>query len=189
MSRPDTVVDEAKARRGRLWQAILARFDEIAKQPNRGTSRSAAWYSDDGKCAARATVYQMDGTAIVYWIEAQVRGFNGQFQLGYGPRTGEVDVRVSESWHSNEPYWEDLIAKDADGRGVVIEGVHYRLGQNGDRPGPYNGFAGTRYDIEFDDGRRVTTHDLWYQGPVPPKFRDRLPDNARFVQPAPVVVS
>jgi hypothetical protein len=63
---------------------------------------------------------------------------------------------------------------------VVIDHVHYTLGKNGEKPSPYNGFAGQRHLIEFLDGRRVITYDLWYQGPVPPVFWDRLPDNARW---------
>ncbi|CAO0836086.1 putative protein OS=Streptomyces microflavus OX=1919 GN=Smic_80960 PE=4 SV=1 [Streptomyces microflavus] len=42
------------------------------------------------------------------------------------------------------------------------------------------GFGGRRFDIEFFDGRRVTTHDLWSQGTIPPKHRERYQDNARF---------
>jgi len=63
---------------------------------------------------------------------------------------------------------------------VVIDGEHYMLGDN---TAGMKGFGGRRFDIEFFDGRRVTTTDLWFQGVIPPKWRERFPDNARFVQP------
>ena len=41
--------------------------------------------------------------------------------------------------------------------------------------------AGRRFDIEFFDGRRVTTHDLWSGSDIPERYRAHLPDNARFL--------
>ena len=53
----------------------------------------------------------------------------------------------------------------------------------GDRTGPSDclGYGGQRFDIEFHDGRQVTTNDLWFGGEVPQRFLDRLPANARFL--------
>lgn len=60
---------------------------------------------------------------------------------------------------------------------VVIEGHAYGIGKEGS---PFPGFAGRRFDIEFHDGRKVTTHNLWSHGQVPERFRDRIKDNATF---------
>jgi hypothetical protein len=44
----------------------------------------------------------------------------------------------------------------------------------------WNGFSGAVFTIQFDDGRQVTTNNLWYNGPVPDRFLDRIPANAKF---------
>lgn len=65
---------------------------------------------------------------------------------------------------------------------VVIEGRIYSLGDVNKAPNsPHAGMAGRRFDIEFFDGRRVTTHDLWSGSEVPEHLRERIPDNARFL--------
>lgn len=64
---------------------------------------------------------------------------------------------------------------------VVIEGHAYGIGdEKPGTPSSMRGFAGRRFDIEFFDGRKVTSHNLWSQGPIPERFRDRLKDNAAF---------
>ncbi len=65
---------------------------------------------------------------------------------------------------------------------AIIGGTCYVIGVETSK-GP-RGFGGRRFDIEFFDGRTVTTTDLWYQGVVSPKWRERLPDNARFATSA-----
>lgn len=63
---------------------------------------------------------------------------------------------------------------------VVIDGEHYVIREDA---GPIRGFGGRRFDIQFFDGRTVTTRNLWHQGTVPAEWRHRYPDNAAFVQP------
>jgi hypothetical protein len=43
-----------------------------------------------------------------------------------------------------------------------------------------SGGYGYKYNVETNSGV-VTTHNLWHLGPVPEKFKEQLPDNARFV--------
>lgn len=159
-----------------LWKAVLTESDCIEKEHKvnktwHGSSRSAALTGYDSVNAI-LDVGQYDGTHKVYFIQARwwVRG---------------PEVKVTRYFHNAEDYWEHYILGDkgvTEDRRVVIEGVHYSLGKNGAKPGPHNGHAGRRFEIEFFDGRRVTTHDLWHQGPIPPVFRDRLPDNAKWGQ-------
>lgn len=66
------------------------------------------------------------------------------------------------------------------GCATVIDGATYSPG-NGRKGDRYNGMAGRRFDIEYFDGRRITTYDLWYGGVIPDTFRARLPDTARFL--------
>ncbi|MEV0149746.1 MULTISPECIES: hypothetical protein [unclassified Nonomuraea] len=81
------------------------------------------------------------------------------------------------------PYWGPggylESAADPTAR-VVVDGEHYTIG--GDTGG-FRGFGGRRFGIEWFDGRKATTRNLWHQGTVPAEWRHRYPDNARFVQP------
>lgn len=63
---------------------------------------------------------------------------------------------------------------------VVVDGVHYTIGN--ERDSAMRGCGGARFKIKFNDGREVESTNLWCQGNIPPHLRDRLPDNARFVQ-------
>jgi hypothetical protein len=166
----------AKEVREQLWQLVLATVEDIKQRcpDGCGTSRDQAWYSADGRSVSTIFDANMpDGSHRVYRIKATERS-RGQ------------DVAVDQWYHNAEYYWDDAqVAKEPERR-VVVDGVHYRLGYNGDKPSPHNGYAGARWVVEFFTGGRVATHDLWYQGPVPLKYRQALPDNARFVCPDPV---
>ena len=68
------------------------------------------------------------------------------------------------------------------GPGTVINGVDYGPGSR--TSGEMRGMAGRRFDIEYFSGQRITTFDLWSGGQVPERFRERLPDTARFLNGA-----
>lgn len=63
---------------------------------------------------------------------------------------------------------------------TVIDGRLYTVG---DRPkgSEHNGMAGRRFDIEYFDGRTVTTYDMWSGGEIPENYRAAIPDTARFL--------
>lgn len=76
---------------------------------------------------------------------------------------------------------------------VIVDGVFYSVGNPvHETPPRWNecshlGFGGSRWDIRWNDGRTVTTHNLWHGGAIPEYYRMRLPqlrDNATFVKPA-----
>lgn len=73
-------------------------------------------------------------------------------------------------------HWLEHIEHTSDKR-IVVDGAHYLVG-------PVGGFGGAKWVIEFLDPTRegFTTHQLWYQGTIPSHFKDRIPDNARFIQ-------
>lgn len=76
-------------------------------------------------------------------------------------------------------YWREVLAKKPD---TIIDGRIYGLGNIHKPPNqPHAGMAGRRFDIEFFDGRRVTTHDLWAGSDIPERYRAQLPDTARFL--------
>lgn len=84
-------------------------------------------------------------------------------------------------------YWMALVAKYGPGS-VVVDGVHHQYDPKqpwkGGNPS-WLGFAGRPFCIQFKDGTTVRTNNLWFQGPIPERFRDRLPDNAQFVSAQP----
>jgi hypothetical protein len=41
--------------------------------------------------------------------------------------------------------------------------------------------GGARYLVTID-GEEIETNNVWHQGKVPERFRDRLPDNATMVE-------
>ena len=79
-------------------------------------------------------------------------------------------------------FWLEKIAL-TDENTVVVNGTRYTIGKED----PYllfRGFGGREFNIEFFDGRKVVSHNLWCQGNIPERFRSypELQDNARFVQ-------
>jgi hypothetical protein len=62
---------------------------------------------------------------------------------------------------------------------VVIDGLMYWIGKGGG-----GGMAGRSFDIQMDDGRLIETNDLWHQGTIPYHFKERMPDNATFMNGA-----
>lgn len=67
---------------------------------------------------------------------------------------------------------------------AIIAGTVYGIADTrpkGDRQ--FLGFGGARHDILFNDGRRVTTWNLWHRGNIERFARGALPDNAIFLIP------
>ena len=96
--------------------------------------------------------------------------------------SGDVGVRMKEAKECfNCAFWEIRATKTNP---VVIDHYVYSIGTEpkpGRRNSDFLGMAGRRFDIEFFDGRRVTTHNLWGGGLIPERFRDRIPNTARFI--------
>ena len=80
----------------------------------------------------------------------------------------------SECFHID--FWNDCLDDEA----IIIDGECYHDG--GKKPSSYIGFlgfAGRVFHIEMNDGKTITTNNLWYNGVVP-KERN-IQDNARFI--------
>ena len=76
-------------------------------------------------------------------------------------------------------HWTEMLALRDDERVARIGGRHYMAADKGSKfPGSY----GRRHVIRFADGREMVSSNLWFQGEIPPHFRDRLTDNAEFVE-------
>lgn len=59
----------------------------------------------------------------------------------------------------------------------MIDGTHYVIESENDN---FRGFGGARFQIEFNDGTKVITTNLWCQGEPKGYWRTQFPDNARF---------
>lgn len=81
-------------------------------------------------------------------------------------------------------FWLRYVESDpTDPRAVVIKGEHFMIGdEERKHRGEMRGFAGRKFIIEKLTGERIVTTNLWYQGKIPQRFRDKLPDNAKFIK-------
>jgi hypothetical protein len=89
-------------------------------------------------------------------------------------------------WDCN--FWYEKIILANYKQVARINGRHYVIeDEAGDTIFGFRGFNGQEFTIKFFDGRVVKTTNLWFQGVIPERFRDRLPDNAEFVGIEPLV--
>jgi len=79
-------------------------------------------------------------------------------------------------------FWYDYVLRKHDKNCVRIHKNHYVIGEEDDTPPEWRGFAGDKFIILFNDGRKVITTNFWHQGRIPCHFQDRLSDNAIFIR-------
>lgn len=131
----------------------------------------------DTACTGRVTLAQDDGSQHIYTVTLTVKP-DSQFSGCAG-----LDTHVTcEEDHLDDHWGPGGYLDGHDGRHVaVINHTYYEIGDGYGFAGRL-GFGGRKFVIEFFDGRRITTNDLWCAGTVPPKWRRRHPDNACFIQ-------
>ena len=87
--------------------------------------------------------------------------------------------RVCFSCH----FWDETLKRDKTyppHKVCIIDGVHYVIAPE-DSTDPFRGFGGHKFQIEFFDGTKVTTTNLWHQGEIPEIWKEKFKNNARFV--------
>lgn len=80
-------------------------------------------------------------------------------------------------------FWKNRLEADAQlppHTAVMIDGTHYVVGDENSPETYFRGFGGHRFQIEFKDGHRIVSTNLWCQGEPTPAWRNKFPDNARF---------
>lgn len=92
---------------------------------------------------------------------------------------GNAVLCSSECFHDH--YWQERVNNKESKKQVIIGGNVYQIGDE-DSTSCFRGFGGSRFEIEFFDGRKVTTTNLWSNGEIPEKFKEQLPDNARWAE-------
>lgn len=152
-----------------IWAGILKLVDELPTTG--GTSRDAGHWNEYGTASGgtgtegrtKYVTWNDDGTKTVY----------------------DVIVTVRARTDDNDEFWRAQLADRAGA--IVINHKHYRVGKNNGRPSyeaGFKGFGGRSFKIRMlDNGHVAEVNDLWFQGPIPPKFHELLPDNAEFVDP------
>lgn len=145
-----------------LWAGVLAVIDALPKETG-GTARHVGQFVVDGASTTATTTFEVDqpdGTTKVYALTLAVEQSVDEHDRTWGPG--------------------GRAAGSSPDRRVVVDANLYLIG-DGARFGGFRGFGGREFCIEFFDGRKVATRDLWHQGVIPPKWRELWPDNARFV--------
>jgi hypothetical protein len=82
-----------------------------------------------------------------------------------------------------DAFWAEHREEDDEYAIVTDDFTHYQIGDE-DYPikrGPGRGFDGTKFRVQFYDGREVWTTNLWGQGTVPEHWRGRFTPNAEVV--------
>ena len=92
-----------------------------------------------------------------------------------------VNYREMESRHLclHCNFWQNHVDNDATVI-VIANGEHYIIGDENSTD-YFRGFGGAKVTIKFNDGRVVKSSNLWYQGDIPERFRNEMPDNAEIV--------
>ena len=99
------------------------------------------------------------------------------FSRNYGSGIGERMQKTGECFECD--FWGQRCKSPQE---LVIDNYCYSIGSE-PKPGErrsFLGMGGRRFDIEFFDGRKVTTHNLWAGGLIPERFRARIPNTAKF---------
>ena len=78
-------------------------------------------------------------------------------------------------------FWQSKEDIKDNPRTVRVKGTHYYIEDDKPHNTSFLGFGGAEFNIKFNDGRLVITHNLWCQGDIPERFRGKLPDNAVFL--------
>ena len=82
-------------------------------------------------------------------------------------------------------FWDEkvLFRKNKNPKVFVANGRHYYIGEETEQG--FRGFAGHKFKVKFTQDNRkgitVTTTNLWCQGKVPKCFKNKLTDNAVFI--------
>lgn len=75
--------------------------------------------------------------------------------------------------------WRERLSLVGNSNTAIIDGTMYIIGDEND-PSPFRGFGGDKFIINFKDGRKVTTTNLWCGGHISDAWRPQFPDNADF---------
>jgi hypothetical protein len=76
--------------------------------------------------------------------------------------------------------WREQPTHPAHLQAAVVNGTHYLVHPKVTNPGWGCGFGGQLFTVRWHDGRTAESNNVWCQGRIPDRWRERLPDNAVF---------
>lgn len=65
-----------------------------------------------------------------------------------------------------DEFWYEAYQQYLQGKRIVVSGYCYRDGA---------------WKFQLNDGSLLVTNNLWYNGKIPEKWRDKMPDNAVLI--------
>lgn len=80
-------------------------------------------------------------------------------------------------------FWRNMLREDSERPShtwCMINGTHYVIGDEKDSS-CFRGFGGAEFVIQFNDGVVVKTTNLWCQGEPDGYWKEKFPDNAKFM--------
>jgi hypothetical protein len=77
-------------------------------------------------------------------------------------------------------FWKNKIDNPTPNR-QIINGEHWIFEPWSDKPLLFAGHGGRAFYIMLNDGSVLRSNNVWYQGEIPQRFRDSLPDTAKFI--------
>lgn len=85
-----------------------------------------------------------------------------------------------------DDFWSKAHAEYLAGKRLVVDGQSYTIApERSTDPASCKGHGGRRFRIQYPDGRVVESTNVWSQGPIPERWRDRMPDTATFLPDEP----
>lgn len=64
---------------------------------------------------------------------------------------------------------------------IIANYTWYTLGDE-DGTGPFRGFGGNQFQFLKNDDVLITSTNVWYGGEIPPRWRDKIPNNAILIK-------
>ena len=77
-------------------------------------------------------------------------------------------------------HWRNLYEQDKTNPHFIVKGTHY-IPDDEDSKSYFRGFGGSLFVIQLQDGRITKSTNLWCQGDISPEWREKMPDNAKFL--------
>lgn len=82
-------------------------------------------------------------------------------------------------------HWVEIMEDKDNPRRHFVKGVSYWRKDYRNLPSHEQhvlGFSGSVFKVKTNSGEEYTTNDMWCNGNIPERFKDRLPDNAIFLK-------
>ena len=90
---------------------------------------------------------------------------------------------IKHNYCFNCLFWYKIEQTLNNPRRFIIDGVSYWRGENTNDENKFRGYGGRKFKIQRNDSNEIIeTTNLWCQGNVSKYFKERIKDNAKFIQ-------